>query len=132
MKADRMSRVNRLLQTTLAEMIPVLVKDPRVQQVPIIAVTAVRTTPDLRHAKVYLTFTGAAQRDHLRALDGIQHAAGFLRGELGQRVSMRNTPELHFELDDTADRAAHIEQILSELAEERDPGGTGEGGDDEP
>lgn len=118
MKQDRMARVNRLVQSVLAELVPGRIKDPRVQAAPLVAVTAVRTTPDLRWAKVYLSVSGDAEQQQA-ALAGLQAARGYLRRELGQRVRMRNTPELQFELDGTVEAAARIEGILEQLAKER-------------
>lgn len=120
MSQARMARINRLVQTTLAELLST-VRDPRVSGLPFIAVTAVRTTTDLRHAKVYLSIPtdAAAQGAALEALAG---ACGFLRTRMGQRVKLRYTPELSFVLDETLDRAAHIEQVLHEIHSEQDAG----------
>lgn len=117
MKQDRMARVNRLLQTTLAEMIPAC-KDPRVRRVAILAITGVEASPDLHHAKVFLAISGT-EEEREGALSGLKGASKFLRSRLGAEVSLRYTPELHFELDRTQDSAARIENILMELASER-------------
>jgi ribosome-binding factor A len=119
MKQDRLTRINRLLQETLAEKLS-LVKDPRVSRPAVLSVVAVRTSPDLRHARVYLSIAGddEVQRE---ALAGLSHARGFLRGEVGRAVRLRYTPELHFFVDDTIERAAHIEGLLREIADEAAP-----------
>ena len=119
MKQDRMAKVNRLMQTTLAGMVPSLVRDPRVSDLPFIAVTAVRTTQDLRYAKVFLSIpVSKVERD--KALAALDSARGYLRSKLGQRIKLRYIPELTFLADDTLDKAAHIEQVLYEIhAEER-------------
>lgn len=120
MKHNRMVRVNRLLQTTLADMIPSMVKDPRVQKLPVISVVEVRTTPDLRFAKVYLSIVAPSNTEQEAALEGIRRAKGFLRGELGRRVRLRYTPDLDFLLDSSQDNAARVEAILRELSHESD------------
>ena len=129
MKQDRLTRINRLLQETLAEKLS-LVKDPRVARPAVLSVVAVRTSPDLRHAKIYLSIAGdeGVRRE---ALAGLSNARGFLRGEVGRAVRLRYTPELHFFVDDTMDRAAHIEGLLREIANGRssapdEPRGVGE------
>jgi ribosome-binding factor A len=116
MKQDRLVRVNRLIQECLADTLP-LVRDPRVTRPVVLSVTAVRTSPDLRHAKVYLSVSGPPD-EQAAALAGLEHARGFLRGELGQSVRLRFLPELHFFLDETIENATKIEQILRELASE--------------
>jgi ribosome-binding factor A len=118
-KPDRLARVNRLIQMTLAELVPE-VRDPRVSAPALLSVTGVRTSPDLRHAKVYLSIAGRSEVQEA-ALAGLQRASGFLRGELGRRVQLRYLPELHFELDATIESAARIEGILHELELERPP-----------
>lgn len=120
MKPDRLARVNRLIQMTLAELVPE-VRDPRVSAPALLSVTGVRTSPDLRHAKVYLSIAGRSEVQEA-ALAGLQRASGFLRGELGRRVQLRYLPELHFELDATIESAARIEGILKELADEQPAG----------
>ncbi len=117
MKPDRLTRVNRLIQMTLAELVPT-VRDPRVRAPALLSVTAVRTSPDLRHAKVFLSIAGTAE-GKAAALAGLASASGYLRGELGRSVRLRYLPELHFELDETIESAARIEGILQELERER-------------
>jgi len=128
MKQDRLARVNRQLQAELAEMIPSLIRDPRVHEATLITVVEVRVTPDLGHARVFLSILGQEPRRG-QALAAIAAAAGFLRSELGRRVRLRYIPALHFVLDTSLDSAAHIDQILRELAtaDTDDP----EGPDDE-
>ena len=116
MKQDRMVRVNRLLQESLAETIPT-VHDPRVTKPVILSITGVRTSPDLHQAKVFLSISGSPDEQR-EALQGLHHARGFLRAELGRTVRLRFLPELHFILDETFENAARIEQILHELASE--------------
>jgi phosphoesterase RecJ-like protein len=111
---DRMARVNRLLQTTLAGMVPGLVKDPRVQEL-IVSVAEVRTTPDLRQARVFVSIFGADAEKERAGLEALNQARGFLRGELGRRVRLRHTPELAFERDISQEHAAHIEEVLRDL-----------------
>lgn len=117
MKTDRMARVNRLVQTALAEIVPSQIKDPRVHAAGIMAITSVRTTPDLRYASVYISFNGTEEQRQ-SALQGLDGAARFVRAELGRRVRLKYTPELSFKLDDVIESAARIEGILKELAVE--------------
>ena len=119
---DRVGRVNRLVQQVLAELVPSALKDPRIAQLALIAVSEVRVTRDLRQARVFLSMVGE-ERDKQAALDAMARASGFLRGELGRRVQLRNVPELTFVRDTSQDRAAHIDQVLEEIAREGGSGG---------
>jgi ribosome-binding factor A len=78
-----------------------------------ISVTAVQTTSDLRHAKVYLSvFNLESEKEFMK---GLKSASGFLRHELGQSLNLRYTPELQFELDKSIEHGAKISTILSDL-----------------
>ena len=112
MKSDRMRRVNRLLRTTLAQLLPRVIKDPRVGSPELISVVEVRATPDLRHATVYVAGPQECELD----VSALAHAAGFLRRELARRVNLKYVPELRFELDGVSVAAARIEEILEEIA----------------
>ncbi len=97
------------MQRALAELLSREVKDPRVGQVTVTAVTA---APDLSTAKVYvLPFGGAAPPPEM--LEGLARAAGFLRGEVGRRVGLRHAPRLEFAIDETFDRAAKLTALIS-------------------
>ena len=116
MKTDRMARVNRLVQTALAEIVPSQIKDPRVRT-RIFSITGVRTTPDLRWATAYLSIHGT-DREQAIVLEGLTAASKFIRSELGRKVRLKYTPEVTFKLDDVIESAARIENILHELAAE--------------
>ncbi|MCA9665390.1 MAG: 30S ribosome-binding factor RbfA [Myxococcales bacterium] len=117
MTQDRMARINKRLQTTLARMMPRVVKDPWVAG-GLVAVSEVRATPDLATAKVFVA-VGGDDDARAQAMAGLDRARKHLRGELGKRLRLRRIPELHFVLDTTGDQAAHIEKILGELDAER-------------
>lgn len=116
-----MSRVNRLLQMSLAEMVPSAINDPRIAKVTLMTVTRVRASPDLGSAKILVAIKGEDD-DVKAAMLALKGASGFLRSELGRRVDLRHIPQLRFILDTTAVEAANIEQILQELKEERRDG----------
>ena len=106
-------RVNRIREQMLrecADIVPRL-KDPRLGMVNVVDVEVTR---DLRFAKLYISLIGdaSAKRNSMLALDG---AAGFVRRELGRRLSLRYVPELRIEYDDSAERAAHISRVLENL-----------------
>lgn len=110
MANNRIGRINEEIQRELARLIPT-VKDPRVTGM--VSVVAVETTPDLRYAKVFVSVLD--KEDAPQVLKGLKSAAGWLRRELGQNLSLRYTPQLVFALDDSIDKGAHILSILRSI-----------------
>ena len=106
--STRMGRINDDIQLALSSLLR-QVKDPRVQQ-GLISVTRVETTGDLRYAKVYVSVLD--QSDVNEVLKGLKSAGGYLRRELGAALSLRYTPELVFERDDSMAKGAHILSLL--------------------
>lgn len=107
----RLERTNEDIKFCLSRLIPEI-KDPRVAG-HMISVTRVDTTGDLRYAKVYLSVMNLENEKEF--MKGIKSAGGWLRKELGSRVSLRYTPELVFELDHSIEYGAHINDILESL-----------------
>ncbi len=109
-------RAAELIRSRLTELLQTQVNDPRVRMV---TITAVDVTPDASRAHIYFTvFGGPEERND--ALEGLQSAAGFLRREVGQRIRLRNTPELVFHWDTSAERAERISDLLDNLLQEQD------------
>lgn len=109
-------RPQRLSQRILEEVSELLVgelKDPRIG---LATVTAVRVTPDLREAFVGISVLGSAE-EKKKTLEGLRAAASFIRHELTERLDIRRVPELTFQLDDSAERAARIEELLRKTHE---------------
>ena len=104
-------RVAEQVHRELAEMIRAEVKDPRVGMV---TITGVDLTPDYAHATVH--FTVLATDDHTLAssLEGLQHAAGYLRSQLGRRVRIHTTPQLHFVHDRSVEHGLHMSRLIDE------------------
>ena len=87
------------------------VADPRIG---FATITSVETTPDLRHAKVWVSVIGQpAEREATVA--ALRRAMPFVRHELGTRLRIKRIPDLHVHLDDTAERGTRVLQLLSEL-----------------
>lgn len=116
--SQRLSRINRMLQTTLGELLPALVHDPRVQAADLIAIQDVKTSPDLGYADVFVSIEGSDDVCE-DALTGLRKAGGFLRREVSRRIRLRRTPELRFVRDASRVRAARVSAILHELQRER-------------
>ena len=107
MAGNRIGRVNEEIQRELSALLR-RVKDPRVTG--LVSVTAVDTTPDLRYAKVFISVADKGSAPQV--LSGLKSASGWLRRELGQALSLRYTPELIFQLDDSIDKGSHILDML--------------------
>ncbi|MEA2223341.1 MAG: ribosome-binding factor [Solirubrobacteraceae bacterium] len=109
-----MRRVDEAVRQVLSDAVTQDLQDPRIG---FVTMTSVKTTSDLRHARVYVSVLGnEAQRD--ATLAGLQSAHGALQRRLARDLRMKRTPTLEFVYDETTDRAMHLEQILRREAQE--------------
>ena len=106
----RTDRLNEQLRQEVTLLIRGEVRDPRVA---LATITAVQTSPELDHAKVYFTTLGDAE-ERKEVLAGLRSAAAFMRRELGKRLHIRRVPELHFTVDKVEEEAQRIERLLYE------------------
>jgi len=105
---QRLRRVADQIQRELSELLRSQLKDPRVGM---ITLTGVEVSPDLAHAKIFFTVLGEA--DSLpQTREGLKHAAGFLRSQLGARLRLRVIPELHFHHDPSVERGVRLSQLI--------------------
>src|ERR1700740_2658965 len=113
MPDGRMRRVDEAVREVLSDAISKDLLDPRVG---FVTVTGVKTSPDLRHARVYVSVFGDEQ---VRAdtLAGLRSAHGFLQGRIAEELTLKHTPELTFEYDNSIDRGMRITQLLDEKPE---------------
>ena len=111
MASNRINRINEEIQKALADLLRT-VKDPRVSGA-MISITRVETTPDLRYAKVYVSFLEADKAK--AAMKGLQSAGGWLRRDVGNDLKLRYTPELVWTLDDSITYGAHMLEIINNL-----------------
>jgi len=116
MPAKRTNRVGALLQTALAELLLRDVKDPRVRMV---TVTGVDMSPDLKHARVFVSVPHTTNKEQTDAIKALEHASGFIRRELVERLQLRRVPDLHFTLDLSQEHVERIEQLLKEVKKEK-------------
>lgn len=104
----RGDRVAEQIRRELAELIRLEVKDPRVG---FVTLTDVEITPDYAHAKVFFT-TLEGERAVPELAAGLRRASGFLRRELGRRIRIHTTPELHWVYDRSIERGAELSQLI--------------------
>jgi ribosome-binding factor A len=110
MSRGRPQKVADLIQRELSELIRLEVRDPRVGM---LTITSVDVSPDLSHAKVFITLL---QKEKVEdTLQGLQRAAGFLRSQLAQRMKMYTTPELRFVYDESVERGDHLSRLIDSV-----------------
>ena len=111
-KRERMGRIDHALQREMARLISVELKDPRLG---FVTVTRVEITNDLAQAKVYVSVIGDRHVAR-QSMEALEHARGFLRGELGRGVSLRPVPPLVFVEDRSTEKAIALSKVLAKTA----------------
>ena len=111
MASNRINRINEEIQKELSNLLRT-VKDPRVQDT-MISITRVETTPDLRYAKVYVSFL--EEKKVQDALKGLKSAGGYLRRKIAQDLKLRYTPEIVWALDDSITYGAKMLELINNL-----------------
>jgi ribosome-binding factor A len=115
MAKDRMRRVNEAVREVLSVAIANDLKDPRIG---FVTVTSVDTSPDLRHARVYVSVLGADQ-ERADSLLGLTSSRGYLQKRVATELRLKHTPQLDFTYDDSTDRSFRISELLREGGGER-------------
>jgi ribosome-binding factor A len=112
----RHERVGEEIAHEINAMLAGELKDPRLECS--VVVSEVRVQPDMKHARVFINVRGTAkeQNDAIKALD---HASGFIRSELVERLQLRRVPDLHFTLDHSQEYSERIDQILKEMKKDK-------------
>ncbi len=113
MSDGRMRRVDEAVRAVLSEAISSQLKDPRVG---FVTVTGVKTSPDLRHARVYVSVLGD-ESQRAASLQGLRSAHGFLQHRVATELTLKHTPALSFQYDDSVDRGMRISELLDEYAD---------------
>jgi ribosome-binding factor A len=108
MRGDRLRRVNEAVRQVLSDAITQDLKDPRVG---FVTVTGVDVSPDLRHARVYVSVLGDASAKE-GSLDGLRAAHGYLQRRIAGELRLKNTPTLNFAIDDSIDRGMRISELI--------------------
>jgi ribosome-binding factor A len=116
MRGSRMRRVDGAMKTVLSEAIAKDLKDPRVG---FVTVTGVKTSPDLRYARVYVSVLGDPS-ERSASMDGLRSAHGFLQRRLASELTLKHTPSLTFEYDESVDHGMRITELLNERASEEE------------
>ena len=110
----RMRRVDEAVREVLADAVVQDLKDPRIG---FVTLTDVKTSADLRHARVFVSVLGTDE-ERAATLEGLQSAHSILQARIARELRMKRTPTLQFVYDDTAERASRVEEILGEVADD--------------
>jgi ribosome-binding factor A len=109
--SQRTSRIDELLRQEIGSIVSREVADPRIG---FTTITKVETTPDLRHARVWVSVIGQP-KERTATIAALGRAMPFVRHELGRTLRLKRIPDLHVELDDTAERGTRVLRLLDEL-----------------
>ena len=115
-KKQRVDRLNSLLKEVISEVVTKEVRNPKVS--PLVTVTRVEVSPDLQHAKVYISVIGTEEQKN-DTIEALQTAAGFIAIHASKKVVLRYFPALNFKLDTTVDKHLRIDAILNQIHEEQ-------------
>ena len=107
----RLNRVNEELRKELSNILAYELKNPNVTGM--LSVTKVKITPDFKYAKVYVSILNSKNVD--KTMEGLKESSGFIRSRIAKDVNLRITPELVFEIDDSLEYGARIDNILNDL-----------------
>ena len=115
-KNTRISRINDEVFKEISQIVRAELKDPRIGAMT--SVVRVDTTQDLQYCKVYVSVLGdEAQKESV--MKGLKNAGGFIRHLIAERVNLRITPELIFKLDESAEYAVRMEQLMRQISQDR-------------
>jgi ribosome-binding factor A len=106
---DRTNRISEEVRREISEIVQNELKDPRLSRMT--SIISVNVTRDLRYAKVYVSVLGS-EEEKKNTINGLKSAAGFIRREIGQRIQLRYTPELQFELDNSIERGVYLSKLI--------------------
>lgn len=109
---DRTDRISEEVKKEVSQIIQNNIKDPRLPE--FVSIIAVNVTRDLRYAKVYVSVLGDDEKKK-GALEALNHASGFIRREIGQRIKLRYTPEFSFILDNSIEHGMYLSKLIDEV-----------------
>ncbi len=115
--SQKINRVNEELKRELSNIINYKLKNSKVTG--LISITKVKTTPDLRYSRVYISVINCKNKKE--TLLGLKQSSGFIRSEIAKQLNMRITPEFIFEFDESLEYGAKIDAILNDIMKDIKP-----------
>ena len=112
----RHERVGEEIAHEINAMLAGELKDPRLEGM--VVATQVRVQPDMKHARVFISVNGT-NKEQSDAIKALEHASGYIRRELVERLQLRRVPELHFTLDLSQEHIERIEQLLNDMKKDK-------------
>jgi ribosome-binding factor A len=112
----RHERVGEEIAHEINSMLAGELKDPRLEGM--VVVSEVRVQPDMKHARVFVNMRGTS-KEQSDAIKALEHASGYIRSEIIERLQLRRLPELHFTLDLSQEHVERIEQLLIEMKKDK-------------
>jgi ribosome-binding factor A len=109
-------RPQRLALQIQQEVSLMISRDMKDRRVGFVTVTGVQLTPDLRHARIFISMMGS-ESEKEESLEALNHATGWVRHELGQRIRMKFIPEIVFQFDTSQEYGDHIDRLIDEIHE---------------
>lgn len=111
----RGGRINEEVRREISVIIRDEIKDPRMTAM--VSITEVKVTKDLRYAKVFVSIYGKNEEEKSETFAALKSASGYIRKEVSQRMNLRNTPQILFELDDSISYSMKIEELIEKVKE---------------
>jgi len=108
----RVNRINEEYKKAISQLLRSELKDPRIS--PMTSVVTVDVTRDFSYAYVYVSVLGS-EEEKADTIEGLKKSAGFVRREMGQKVSLRHTPEIVFKLDESIEYGVNMAKKIDEL-----------------
>lgn len=113
-ESNRMNRIDEELRKEISNIISYELNNPKATG--LISVTKVRTTPDLRFARVYVSMIN--EKNKKATLAALKKSSGYIRSEIAKKINLRTTPELVFEFDESLEYGAKMDSIIREISKE--------------
>jgi ribosome-binding factor A len=112
----RHERVGEEIAHEINAMLAGELKDPRLEGS--VVASAVRVQQDMKHARVFISVQGT-NKEQSDAIKALEHASGYIRRELVERLQVRRVPELHFTLDLSQEHVERIEKLLNDMKKDK-------------
>ncbi len=115
--SNRMNRVDEELKKEISNIVSYELENSKITGM--VSVTKVKTTPDLRYARIYVSILNSKNKKE--TLAGLKQASGYIRSQIASRINLRLTPELVFELDESLEYGAKIDSIIESISKDLKP-----------
>ena len=112
--SNRMNKIDEELRKEISSIISMELKNPHLTG--LISVTKVKTTPDLKYARVYVTMIN--EKSKKENLSILKKSSGYIRSAIAKKINLRNTKELIFEFDDSLEYGSRIDEILKDITKD--------------